>query len=138
MFKKVLRSNAKFWIAATIFYAIVILMLSIRSNPSEIHAGPRSGLANNVGHVPAYAILTFLIIQCLSVFGVKARLFIYTFVIVVAYGILMEILQSFTPDRSPQLLDVFLDSLGTLAMIFFYAKGWLDQFSYSGYRDRVL
>ena len=72
----------------------------------------------NVGHIPAYALLAFLTVK---VMGVKGRLVrstaIFVGFAVVAFGILIEIVQPFI-GRMGSTMDASLNAIGTLLGVF--------------------
>ena len=118
----------KHWITITIVYMVLLLLVSLK--PAAETMGPPSGLkqaAHNFLHVPAYAILVFLLFNCrlpaLRRFGGGPALRRFggggltCFIIAVIYGALMEHLQSFSPGRLPSVLDIILNTLGAGGMV---------------------
>ena len=94
----------------TIIYLILLTYVSL--SPGERHEEISTLKENidNFGHIPAYSILTFLILKNLG--SIIFRNQIFTFIIAVSYGILMEYLQSFVPYRYTSWEDVLSDCLG--------------------------
>lgn len=89
------------------FFACVLVVLVLALMPSPPRLLTTGWDKSN--HLLAFAVLTWL--------GCRAfpqRLAI-TMLSLLAYGALIEILQSFTPTRSAEWFDLFADSLGMLA-----------------------
>ena len=143
----------KHWIAITIVYMGLLLLVSLK--PVVETAAPPSALKetlHNLLHVPAYAILAFLLFYALislrstlrqsvegqAVHGPQSTVLwtvdgrpsakaskgrLWTaFLIAVIYGALMEYLQGFVPGRLPSVLDLILNTLGAGGMVF-WLKG---------------
>ena len=119
--------NHQFWLTALIIYMVLICYLSLK--PEE---GPKGTALqetlHNLGHVPAYAGLTFLAIGLLMVYEVKSSVFLKAFCSSVLYGVLLEYLQGFVPGRTPSLLDVSSNAFGALGMIFLIHQGFMKKF----------
>ena len=105
---------------------VLISALSIQ----EIEVQPFINISDKLIHFSCFLYLT--IISWLSRIFYK-ELFLY--VIVLGYGILIEIVQIYIPYRSFEFLDIFADFLGILAGIFFinffkdlYPKYWINFF----------
>jgi len=84
--------------------ALAVLVLALMpSPPSMITTG-----WDKSNHLLAFAVM--------AVLGCKAfpQRVVFTFLGLLAYGALIEILQSFTPTRSAEWLDLFADGLGIL------------------------
>jgi len=88
------------WAFFTCALAVLVLAL-IPSPPPMITTG-----WDKSNHLLAFAVMAWL--------GCKAfpQRVAYTLLALLAYGALIEILQSFTPTRSAEWLDLFADSLG--------------------------
>lgn len=80
-----------------------MLLLALMSSPPVLSTG-----WNKSNHLLALGVMTWL--------GSKAfpRRLVFTLLSLLAYGALIEILQSFTPTRSAEWFDLFTDSLGVL------------------------
>ena len=97
-------------------YMIVLCFGSLA--PAGSMPGDGTSLArqifHNFLHIPAYAGLTYLWVSYLGPkTGRVARKTLFISAgIAMAYGILMEYLQSFTPDRQMSLMDVGLNAIG--------------------------
>jgi len=112
-------------------------------------------LVSDLTHVPAYALLTFLLVKTLAmtpghqdtrhqettgdgcqvtgdklhVTGVRCRVTFIAFTIAVSYGAIIEILQHFT-GRQPSVLDVVLNAVGSgcvLVIIGLRRKYWIHK-----------
>jgi VanZ family protein len=70
---------------------------------------------HNSLHIPAYALLTYL--WLLRFGNVTKKRLILAASIAIAYGILIEYLQSFTPGRTPSLMDVGLNTVGVAVVV---------------------
>jgi VanZ family protein len=110
-----------FWIILTIgcMGAIAFLSLTPNTHP-EGEKGKIKEMVDNVGHVPAYAVLCFLWINSLTV--MRRRPYLAAIFICIDYGITMEYLQSFVPGRYPSLMDVGSDTLGALITVFIFKR----------------
>ena len=88
------------WAFFTCALAVLVLAL-IPSPPPMITTG-----WDKSNHLLAFAVMAWL--------GCKAfpQRVAYTLLALLAYGALIEILQSLTPTRSAEWLDLFADSLG--------------------------
>jgi len=89
---------------------VIISILSIQ----EIDFQSSVNLSDKLLHLFCFLYLT--IISWLSRIIYKE---LWLYVIVLAYGILIEIVQIYIPYRSFEFLDIFADFLGILAGIFF-------------------
>ena len=92
---------------------ISIILISILSI-QEIKVEPSMNLSDKFIHFSCFLYLT--IISWLSRIIYKE---LWLYVIVLAYGILIEIVQIYIPYRSFELLDIFADFLGIVAGSFF-------------------
>ncbi|MDI3340204.1 MAG: VanZ family protein, partial [Sphaerobacter sp.] len=104
-------SIARRWVAVAL-WATVIFMLSSRSQvPSPL--GISGTLTSIAGHLVAYGILGYLLVEAVGVSrvepGTTARL---ALLLAVLYGISDEWHQSFVPGRDASLGDLFVDAVG--------------------------
>lgn len=101
---EILNQRSSIWILAFFACALAVLVLALMpSPPQELSSG-----WDKSNHLLAFAVLTWL--------GGKAfpqRLAI-TLLGLLAYGALIEVLQSFTPTRSAEWLDLVADGMGIL------------------------
>jgi VanZ family protein len=104
------------WWATTGAYALILCLGSLRPVYREGPVSPLKEWAHNLLHVPAYAVLTFLLVKSLKETQTGYS-FIVAAVISIAFGMVNEGLQSFSPGRFPSFLDVFLNAAGTLTAI---------------------
>ena len=108
--------------AATVLYMVgITLMSSIPRESTPRHAFLEQGL--NLGHVPLFAGLTFLLIKTivpkqrgLLATGVCA----WAATLLVAFAALDEWHQAFVPGRSGSVIDLLLDVMGIGAVLLFY------------------
>ena len=96
-----------------VILGISILIISVLS-VLEIEAQSWVNFSDKFLHFSLFLYLTIL--SWLSRI-IHKELFLYA--IVLAYGILIEIVQIYIPYRSFEILDIFADFLGILAGIFF-------------------
>lgn len=93
---------------------IVVVILSLLPQGQTVI---QVSITDKVVHFLAYFILTFIALlsstQKHSLFMILA--------IQILIGVFVEVAQSFTPDRTPELLDVLANSLGVLfgALVYF-------------------
>jgi VanZ family protein len=71
-------------------------------------------ILNNMLHIPAYGLLTFLLIKSVPKFK---YIYIFSFLFALAFGVLNEYLQSFAPGRYPSIMDVLLNVAGSGAVV---------------------
>ena len=76
-------------------------------------------LIRKLAHFSIYAVVGFSVMGFMCTFDMR-NIFklIISFVVGVSYAITDEIHQSFTPGRTPSIMDVGIDSLGVLTGIF--------------------
>ena len=96
-----------------VILGISILIISVLS-VQEIEAQSSVNFSDKFLHFSCFLYLTIL--SWLSRI-IHKELFLYA--ILLAYGILIEIVQIYIPYRSFEFLDIFADFLGILAGIFF-------------------
>lgn len=73
----------------------------------------------NLLHVPLYGTLAFLWVRSLVMSGIKpSRAMAMALLIVVFYGCLDEVHQSFVPGRFGGLTDIYLDCIGGVLGVF--------------------
>ncbi len=92
---------------------ISIVLISILSI-QEIEFEPSINLGDKLIHFSCFLYLTII-----SWLGRIIYKELWLYVIVLAYGILIEIVQIYIPYRSFEFLDIFADFLGILAGSFF-------------------
>ena len=92
------------WIWAFVSCVLAVLVLALMPVPPPI---PSTGW-DKLNHLLAFAVMTWL--------GCKAfpQRLVITLLSLLAYGALIEILQSFTPIRSAEWFDLLADGLGIL------------------------
>jgi len=96
--------NFSFWVWAFFACALTVLVLALVPSPPKVFT---TGWDKS-NHLLAFAVMAWL--------GCKAfpQRVIFTLLGLLAYGALIEILQSFTPTRSAEWLDLLADGLGIL------------------------
>jgi len=108
------------WIITTAVYMFSLLMFSLIPVRDLQGVSSVKQIMHNVAHVPAYAILTLLLIGAL---GSKLR--VRAFWISILYGCFNEIVQSFVPGRSCSIVDVCSNALGAGISIYFISKRFI-------------
>jgi VanZ family protein len=100
--------------AATIIYMAALIVVSIQPVLKGHGSDISRQIFNNMLHIPAYGLLTFLLIKSFS----KVRyVYIASFLFAVAFGVFNEYLQSFVPGRYASGYDVLLNGLGSLIVV---------------------
>ncbi len=108
------------YIFVTLLYMVALCYIALR--PGSNRGGdsiPRQIISNFL-HIPAYAIMTYLVMRCFSTISYK--IFAISFAISMSHGVLIEFLQIFVPRRTASLMDVGLNSIGILLTLLFYYK----------------
>ena len=108
------------WILSFFGCALAVLVLALISAPPPMIT---TGWDKS-NHLLAFAVMAWL--------GCKAfpQRVVFTLLGLLAYGALIEILQSLTPTRSAEWLDFFADSLGLLAgWVLIRLQGWIATLS---------
>jgi VanZ family protein len=97
----------------------LILFLSSRSSlPTDSLAVRWLGqYRDEVGHLGEYAILGMLTYLVLRPRLSGRRTFIFSLAFCVAFSLGDEAFQGMVPNRTPQLIDVFLDAVGAAASL---------------------
>lgn len=107
------------YIAITLFYMTMLSCVSLRPISGGEGVSAAREAFNNFLHMPAYALLTYLLIEC---FPPSRYRFHAAFLSAAAFGFILECLQSLVPGRFVSGLDVLLNSLGALSVFLFYTK----------------
>ena len=94
------------------------LQLKNVAQPSGQGVSSIGQLLHNLAHIPAYAILTFLMLKSFKNINLKAKLTAIS--IALTYGILMELCQSINSQRFASIGDVVLNSIGIIFVAFVY------------------
>jgi len=80
--------------------------------------------ADKLAHFGVFAVLSFLMIRGFSLksslFGLKNKKIIFTIVITIMYGGLIEYAQSFIPGRSIEFNDMLANGFGSAIGVFVY------------------
>jgi VanZ family protein len=110
------------FVRATILPVLLMAMIFIESSiPMDGGPGDIKFMTNlnpnlqNLLHIPLYACLSFLWGRAFSRLKVNTAVgVVFTFFIVILYGSLDEVHQTFVPGRSGGLLDIYLNTLGAI------------------------
>ncbi len=74
-----------------------------------------SKIVRKTAHFTAYFILAFLVYRLYyKMYGISSKAFLYTLILCFIYACSDELHQSFISGRSCELLDVFIDTCGSL------------------------
>ena len=103
--------------------------VSIKGGTSSQEVSQLRQAAHNACHVPAYAILTYLLVWSFA--SLRRDVLIKVFFISFSYGILMEILQSLSPNRLSSISDVGLNALGAGVMIWLLKNRYLKIYEFN-------
>jgi len=112
--------NKRCWKIITLFYMGCLLAYSLKPGASLGAASSIKQVAFNLAHVPAYALLTLLL-----VYSLELKTLNWAFTVSVSYGIFNEFVQSFSPGRTVSIFDILLNALGTWGMLYFIRKGYV-------------
>ena len=107
----------------TFLYMILLVYFSLKGRPPGPHTSTIKEMMHNLGHIPAYAVLTYLLVWSFSI--IEGAVLMRAFLISFFYGVGMEILQSFTPDRTSSVKDALLNALGAGVMLWLLKRGYL-------------
>jgi VanZ family protein len=116
---------AKWEMVATAIYMLLILISSIIPMDREIKGfqflfSLKPGLQNLL-HVPVFAFLSVLWFRIMRCFKIEYWLkIIYIIIITCGYGVINEMVQMFIPGRYASLIDLCLNSIGSVFGIFLY------------------
>lgn len=101
---------------STVLYLIALTFLSLQ--PIVKHGGddlPRQ-IFNNAMHIPAYGLLTFLLINSMAKYK---HSYVASFIFVLVFGVFTEYLQSFVPGRCASIVDLLLNGVGATSFILY-------------------
>jgi len=110
----------RIWLVVTILYMVAIVISSMQPSKAFGRKTVSKELFLNFLHIPAYALLTYMLIRCWLVLNRKVLIFV--FISSVMFGVFNEVIQSFVPGRSASLVDVSLNVVGALLTMFILIK----------------
>ena len=113
-------NRRKFWLILTVVYMGELLYFSAKTEAGLTHATVLQQFAHNFLHIPAYGLLTILLIYLC-----RFKTFIWPVIISCAYGAFNEFVQSFIPGRTASVMDIFLNMIGACFALLFFSKGYL-------------
>jgi len=113
--------NKRCWKIITLFYMGCLLAYSLKPGANFGTASSIKQVAFNLAHVPAYALLTLLLVYSLDLKTLN-----WAFMVSVSYGIFNEFVQSFSPGRAVSIFDILLNVLGCWLFLYFLKKGQLE------------
>lgn len=114
---KTSRTSQVFWGCLTMAYMAVLLLASLPAKIIPGEPSPFKQMLHNSLHIPAYAVLTFLIWKSLGdrhLWGAAIAAF--------AYGLFNECVQMFVPGRTASWGDVARNALGCLIALWVLRK----------------
>lgn len=115
------------WKIVTAIYMIVLAFVSLRAGAVPSSETTVKQVLHNSAHVPAYALLTYLLIN--SFVRIDSSTYTASFMGAFIFGVVMEVLQMFVPNRFPSLMDIFLNGCGAGWVVWFMAKREREDFS---------
>ena len=113
-------SKRRIWLALTAIYMLAIVIFSLQ--PGRVFGEPtvQKRFILNFLHIPAYALLMYMLSCCWRELNNKAL--IISFVFSAAFGALNEWIQSFSPGRYASLSDILLNAAGAGIMLIIIKK----------------
>ena len=106
------------FILITALYMVGLCLFSLKLGSHNHEAGVASQVFSNFLHIPAYAILAYLILHSFSAFSLK--MYVISFIIAALFGVFNEFLQLLVPSRTASLADVILNGTGASFLFFTY------------------
>ena len=103
------------WKILTILYVFLLAFVSLRPGSGEEPAGSVQMLLN-LAHIPAYAVLTYLLTRCFSRFHLREQLLTASGAFI--FGVLLETGQLFVAHRYFSPRDMVFNGAGILIAIF--------------------
>jgi len=126
--------NIHYRIAAVVYMAaltLVSIQPILKGHGSDM---PRQ-ILNNMLHIPAYGLLTYLLIKS---FSKLKYVYIVSFLFAVGFGVLNEYVQSFVPGRYTSGFDVLLNGIGSLIVVIARSpEGATKQSQHTTHNDRM-
>ncbi|MBU1043487.1 MAG: VanZ family protein [Candidatus Omnitrophica bacterium] len=99
------------WIAFTLGYVVVILLLSFRPQSTVKHSVVFEVLYNGA-HIPLYGVLGYFLLIVFKYLRFGKMAFFATIACGIIVGFIDEFFQSFVPGRTSSVMDVCLDVIG--------------------------
>lgn len=92
-----------------------IKTIAVEASATETWLNPFNNFIREFAHASVYFVLALLIYLAMNKSAVRGKkLFIFSFLICIAYALSDEIHQLFVPGRAFQLFDLFMDTTGTI------------------------
>ena len=110
--------NLRYLLSAVFGTLLIVYLSSIPHVIPWMSGFPGEEIILNLGHIPAYGLVTFLWISSFPAWeNGKRYSMVIGFVLVglVLFGISDEIHQSFVPGRMPSIMDLGFDTIGILS-----------------------
>lgn len=107
--------------------AVRIVSVVERVSPSlDLDVDYINHLVRKGAHFFSYLLLGVLVVRVLSLSKIHGRrLYIFTFIICIAYAITDELHQGLVPGRGPQVFDVLIDATGSFSGVLIYMS-WIE------------
>lgn len=108
----------KLWIFITLLYGLLLAFISLKDSHYLERPPAAEIIFHNLCHIPAYFILTILLIVSFQAITRRHLGIICTAAFL--YGVLLEIGQSFVPHRYFSVMDMGLNAVGVGAGIYLW------------------
>jgi len=115
----------------TIGTASIIAGLSLMPGVSPNNTWWNIPFLDKIGHFIVYAIFARILLRLFETIytgkNALTKQIFWTFITAASYGILMEVLQQFVPERTYSCADIFANVLGICAMLImsYYPEGMI-------------
>ncbi len=103
------------WIPPIAWMALIVFLSSQSSLP--LPQGLLGEITSNLAHFLVYGVLTVLYYRALIYIEGLRSIGIYAIALSAVYGMTDEIHQAFVPHRTPSLIDLAVDVLGSLIFL---------------------
>ena len=110
-----LKLNKIAWLFVTTLYMMILIYVSTKPADAGHTPSTAEQVAHNLCHIPAYAILFYLLMHCFTAFNFVAQT--NSFVVTVVFGAVNEWLQNFIPSRTASVSDMMLNAVGAGLML---------------------
>jgi len=112
-------NKAKISLIILFLYMFLVFYYSTTEEPEFLENIPEFDFRDKLFHVLEYGILSFLTYNAFKHHKLlKEKVFLYSIMFSVIYGILIEINQIFIPGRGFEILDIAADFIGSLFILF--------------------
>jgi len=105
----------------TLFF-ISIIVVEFLATTTTVHIEIIENIWDKANHFAAFFVLYILLSLAYTKFGLKLKV-----LLLLAYGLHIEIFQSFIDGRYFSLLDVVADAIGIALGVLFYKYSWIKK-----------